>query len=83
MIKRDGQAIIHFLDELRQANAQADIVDLTARVIDHASKLVPYEEMKLKAIEPNPTAIMHRMRSGSYADLFPRLFTDVNSGGQA
>lgn len=75
-INRDGGLIIQYLDALRTADSSLEIASLSERIIEHASKLVPYEDLNLKTIEPTPTVIIHRMRSQEYTDLFPELFSE-------
>jgi|GEM_PF-4777061 len=75
-IQRDGGFIIQYLDALRKADSPSEISSLSERIIKHASKLVPYEDLNLKTIEPAPTSIMHRVRAQEYSDLFPKLFSE-------
>lgn len=81
-IKYDGGLIIQNLDELRKANSPSDISALSESIIKHASKLVSYEDLRIKTIEPTPTSIIHRVRIQEYNDLSPELFfeNDVTTG---
>lgn len=78
-IKHDGGFIIQQLEALRQANSPSDMAALRDAIVSHASKLVHYEDLKLKTIEPEPTVIMHLVRMGQYNDLFPQLFSNEDS----
>lgn len=75
-IEHDGGSIIQCLNALRKARFPLEITQLSDSIINHASKLVPYEDLRLKTIEPAPTVIMHRVRMKDYNDLFPELFSD-------
>ncbi|QSO45561.1 hypothetical protein [Alicyclobacillus mengziensis] len=75
-IKHDGGFIVEHLETLRQANSPSEIAALRDAIVSHASKLVHYEDLKLKTIEPEPTVIMHLVRMGQYNDLFPKFFSD-------
>lgn len=74
-IRHHGGLIIQCLDALRKADSPSDISALSESIIEHASKLVPYEELRLKTIEPTPTVIMHLVRIRECHDLFPELFS--------
>lgn len=75
-IKHDGGLIIQYLDTLRKPHSLSEISYLSENIIQHASKLVPYEDLRLKTIEPTPTVIMHLVRMREYQDLFPQLFSE-------
>lgn len=73
-IKQDGGAIIEGLAALRHADSPGDVTGLSEKILEHASKLIQYEEKRVKTIEPEPTVIMHRVRIGEYDDLSPTLY---------
>ena len=81
-IQRYGGVIVQGLDALRLADSPQSISDISLKVIESASHLVPYEDQRIKTTDPEPTVIIHRVRVGEYADLFPRLASGTNDDAE-
>lgn len=64
------------IDAMRHATDPERRRDLAEQVVDHASKLVPYEEQRLKTTDPEPTRVILQVRAGEIDDLNVQLYQE-------
>ncbi len=75
-IQHDGGALVQELDSLKEVQDDQEREAISERVIKYASSLIEYEDIRLKTTEPEPSEIIHRVRTGEYGDLEVTLFNE-------
>ncbi|WDL95700.1 hypothetical protein [Alicyclobacillus sp. ALC3] len=75
-ISLHGQAVIAGLEDLRQTTDTDVRAELADRIIEHAGKLVRYEDQHLQTILPEPTVVIHKVRTQETDDLVVETYDE-------
>lgn len=75
-IVQHGRAIIETVNTLNVSSPECGKSDLIRNIVGHASKLLAYQDERLKTIEPQPSEIIRLARADELKGIDLRLFND-------